>query len=249
MLAPLSKGPGMGFENRKSIRVKLDAKLYFWLGTRTDGPGLWGHAKNISATGLAFDCDDRADKGDEVVLELRLPKQPEAMLVRGKVVHCERVGSDYQWRVNFGKLEEEPRHQIRLYVLELAEPGSGWAHAYFPGKPAMDLKYKEMPAGEKEQWLQRRAYLSMKELLYVKNFQALLQHALGEQYQEGLKIVGTRALKDGSDVWLELDLPLGQLHFLAKTLWCRQEAGSKPESGLQLTAFHKDEGMKLEKEF
>lgn len=242
----------MGFENRKSVRVKLDARVYFWLGGRSDGPGLWGHTQNLSATGLAFHCDESAPKGEAVLMELRLPEQKEVLHLNGRVVHCSRGAEGeraFQWRVNFDKLDEEVRSLIRIYVLSLAEPGTGWGRAYFPGQAPMDLKYKELPAADREQWLQKRAYLSMKELTYLKNYQSMLQHALGAGLLEGLKVLGSRPLKTGSDVWMEVDLPLGQLHFIAQALWCRQEPGQKAESGLQLTAFHKDEAMKLEKEF
>ena len=242
----------MSFENRKSIRVKLDARVYFWLGGRSDGPGLWGHTQNLSATGLAFHCDESAPKGELVTMELRLPNQSQALKLSGKVVHCSRGPEgerEFQWRVNFDRLDEEVRLQVRLYVLELAEPGAGMGRAYFPGQAPVDVKYKEMLVADREQWMKQRAYLSMKELTYLKNYQSMLQHALGSGLLEGLKILGSRPLKTGADVWIEVDLPLGQLHFIAQALWCRQDPGEKAESGLQLTAFHKDEAMKLEKEF
>lgn len=242
----------MGFEHRKSIRVKLETKLFFWLGDRAEGQGRWGQALNVSSTGVAFHCPHFAPKGAGVVMELQLPNQKNALTARGSIVHCERAKAgdeEFQWRVNFNQLEEEVRQAIRLYVLELAEPGTGMGRAYLPGKAPVDLKYKEMPVSDREQWLKNRAYLSMKELTYLKNYQSMLQHALGAGLAEGLKILGSRPLRTGSDVWIEVDLPLGQLHFIAQTLWCKQDPGEKAESGLQLTAFHKDEAMKLEKEF
>jgi hypothetical protein len=242
----------MGFENRKSIRVKLDGSLYFWPDGNVDGPGVWGRTSNVSATGLAFHSAQAGLTGDTVLLELTLPGQKAHLRLPAKVVHCERdlAGErHYQWRVNFAQLEDEARHQVRLYVLEVAEPDAGWGRAYFPGHQAVDIKYKELPAADREQWLKNRDYLSMKELVYLKNFQDLLEHAAGSRIPESLKVAGSRILKDGADVWMELDLPMGHLHFLGKVLWSRQDPGEKAETGLQLIAFHKEEALKLEKEF
>jgi Tfp pilus assembly protein PilZ len=242
----------MGFENRKSVRVKLESTLYFWPEGKQEQPGHWGRTSNVSATGLAFHCAEAGFKGDDLLLELTLPGQKSHLRLPAKVVHCERdlAGErHFQWRVNFAQLEDDARHQVRLFVLAVAEPDAGWGRAYFPGHQAVDMKYKEMPPADREQWLKERSYLSMKELVYLKNFQDLLEHATGSRIPESLKLSGSRILRDGADVWMELDLPMGHLHFLGKVLWCRQEAGEKPEAGLQLTAFHKDEAMKLEKEF
>ena len=242
----------MGFENRKSVRVKLDAQVYFWLGDTEAGPGLWGHTKNLSATGLAFNCGQAGVVGQAVLLELSLPGQQAAVRLLGHIVHCGREASasgQFEWRVNFEKLEGDERQQVRQYVLEVAEPGTGWGRAYFEGVAATDVKFKEMAVADREQWLLKRQYLSFKELGYLKQYQNLIEHVLGSRNPERLKILGSRPLKEGSDVWIELDLPMGHLHFLAKTLWCRHEPGEKVESGLQLIAFHKDEAMKLDKEF
>jgi hypothetical protein len=239
----------MGFENRRSVRVKLEVQVYFWPEGKA---GVWGRTSNISATGLAFHSQYQGIKGETLTLELSLPGQKEHLHLSGTVVHCERdlAGErHWQWRVNFDQLDGEDRHRVRLYVLQVSEPEVGWGRGHFPGKVVVDLKYKEASAAEREQWMQKRDFLALKELNYLKNFQDLLEHATGNRVPDSLKVAGSRSLKVGVDVWMELELPLGYLHFLGKVLWSQQEPGQAAEMGLQVTAFHKEEAMKLEKEF
>jgi hypothetical protein len=243
--------PSMGFENRRSLRVKIDQKVHFWPGAAAEGAGAWGQTLNLSATGMAFHAPQGAEKGTRILLEMSLPGQKRSLHLPAEVIFCERDFAGerhYQMRVSFLELEAEDRQNLRLYVLQVAEPNMGWGRGYFPGQPAVDIKYRELPAADREQWMQSRAYLTMKELTYLKNFQMVLERRLGTKAPDSLKLVGSRPLKEHSDVWMELDLPHGQLHFLAKTLWCGQEPGEKAQCGLGLSAFHKDEAMKLEKE-
>lgn len=240
----------MGFENRKSLRVPLFADIYFWVGQAPEGKGTWGHCSNVSATGLAFQSAQGVGEGERLLIELGLPEQSRHLQLAAQVVFCapdQGVAGRWQIRVSFLNLESEDRHLIRLYVLQLAEPGMGWGRAYFPGMPAIDTKYRELAASDAQQWLQQRAYLSIKEVGYLKKFQASLEHFFGVTGAENFKLAGSRPLKEHSDAWIEFDLPDGQWHFLAKTLWCRQEKGEKAECGLGLAAFHKDEALKIEK--
>ena len=240
----------MGFENRKSLRVKLEAPVCFWLGEAEEGQSLWGHALNLSATGMALHSAQAVAKGELVALEVSLPEQKRAVHLKAKVIYCQREGGDdqpYQLRLTFTDVGSEERQQLRQYVLLVAEPGMGWGRAYFPGQAAIDLKYRELAASDKAQWLQAKAFLSMKEIVYLKGFQGFLEKTLGQRAPESLKLLGSRPLKDGCDAWLELDLPQGQLHFLAKVLWCQDEPDGRSESGLSLVAFHKEEALYLEK--
>ena len=237
----------MGFENRKSVRVKLEAQIYVWPSAVAEGPGIWGRTINLSATGLAFHCATALNKGETLLIELSLPDSSAPIRLTATVVFREAAQDGFQVRLNFIEIDSEARHLIRLYVLQVAEPGVGWGRAYFPSQQAIDVKYRELSATDRTQWLAERQYLSMKEIAYVKLFQLALEQSLGLKVPDTLKLVGSRMIKEQADVWMELDLGHGTLHFLARVLWCRQEKGQKAELGLSLTAFHKDEAMKLEK--
>ncbi len=240
----------MGFENRKSLRVNLSSQIYFWAGGEAHGPGVWGQTLNLSATGLAFRSSQEVPLDEKILIELSLPDQRDLLRVSAQVVHCVRAASveqPFQLQVTFSDLDHDVLQQLRLYVLQVAEPGTGWGRAYFPGRPAIDTKYKEMAGEDRKEWMEKKAFLSMKEIGYLKKYQAYLEEALGSQTPESFKLVGSRSLKEQSDVWMELDRPEGQLHFLGKTLWCTKADGEKPECGIGLVAFHKDEAMRLEK--
>lgn len=240
----------MGFENRKSLRVALESQVYFWLGDQATGSGIWGQTLNLSATGLALRCGRALDKDARVVMELSLPGLGKALHVTAKVVHCALEGAfekPYHVRIVYEDLDPDVRQSIRLYVLQVAEPGSGWGRAYFEGRPPIDLKYKELAASDRVEWLEKKLFLSMKEIGYLKKYQALLEDRLGSKAPESFKLLGSRPLKEQCDVWMELDMPSGQLHFIGKTLWCTHEKGEKAQCGVALVAFHKDEAMKVEK--
>jgi hypothetical protein len=59
--------------------------------------------------------------------------------------------------------------------------------------------------------------------------------------------MGSKRLKEKSWAWLELTLPEGDLHILAETIWSEQDPGEKAVCGLSVTAYQKEEAMRIEK--
>jgi hypothetical protein len=204
---------------------------------------------NLSETGLAFRGTQALEPGTELAVELSLAGQKDAFKLPAKVVHCHReAGPDlYQVRVSFAGLENEDRNRLRRHILQVAEPTLGWGKTYFPGRQAIEVIYRELGTSEQKLWLEKRDYLSLREVGYLKQFQGHLEQALGSKAPESFRLLGTRALKAHAEVWLELGLAEGRLHFLAKVLWCHDEPDGRSESGLSLVAFHKEEALYLEK--
>ena len=101
--------------------------------------------------------------------------------------------------------------------------------------------------GLAEKWLEERSYLDAKGLVYLKQYQAHLELALGSRAPTAFRVIGTRALKEGGTVWVELQTLDGVVHALAKALWAKQEPGAKAEAGLSLVAFQKDEALRIER--
>jgi hypothetical protein len=123
---------------------------------------------------------------------------------------------------------------------------TGFGNAYFSGRPAIDLKYRELTPAEHQRIAEEKSFISMKEVSYLKAFQTHLEQHLGARAPENFRLAGTRALKDQSMVWLDLNLEAGTLRALAKTLWSKDE-GENKESGLSLTGFRKEDAVKLQK--
>jgi hypothetical protein len=239
----------MGFENRKSTRVKLDSPVCYWLDG-APSPSLWGQAINLSETGLAFHGGQALEPGAELAVELSLAGQGQALKLPAKVVHCHREAAGearYQVRVSFAGLENEDRNRLRRHILQVAEPSLGWGKTYFPGKQAIEVVYRELAAAEQKLWLEKRDYLSLREVGYLKQYQGHLEQALGSKAPESFRLLGTKPLKAHAEVWLELETAEGRLHFLAKVLWCHGEPDGRAESGLSLVAFHKEEALYLER--
>jgi hypothetical protein len=239
----------MGFENRKSTRIKLDCPVCYWVDA-VPGESLWGHALNLSETGLAFHSTRALASGTELAVELSLSIQKQALRLPAKVVHCAReAGAELRYlvRVSFAGLVAEERAVLRRHILQVAEPTLGWGKTYFPGRQAIEVIYRELGAAEQKLWLEKRDYLSLREVGYLKQFQGHLEQALGSRTPESFRLLGTKGLRVHAEVWLELGLPEGRLHFLAKVLWCNVESDGRSESGLSLMAFHKEEALYLEK--
>ena len=240
----------MSFDNRKSTRVPFFAQIHFWLGLEAQGNSIAGHTLNLSETGLAFFCYRDLEPGQWIFLQMSLPGHASPLGLQARVVACkaETAGeASYQLRITFVQPSVEDSQRLRRHILQLAEPAMGWGKTYFPGKQAIEVKYRELEAKEQQLWLEKRAFLSFKEVGYLRNYQEHLEQSLGQKSPEGFRLRGTKALKAGTEVWLEFELGEGRLHFLAKVLWTNPEEDGKFESGLSLAAFHKEEAIKLEK--
>jgi hypothetical protein len=245
----------MGFEHRKSLRVKTVTTLYFWSQAEVqgEGGGLWGTIVDLSVSGLAFYTKAALQKGQPLTLELTLPGEARSLRLAAKVVLCEAEGEGGSRlvRSQFTALMGEERQRLMQAILVVSDPplaaASGWGKAYFPDLPAMELRYREMPPGLMEKWLADRSYLDIKGLIYLKHFQDHLERMLGNRGPGAFRLLGSRPLKEGAAVWIELALPMGQLHCVAQALWSKQDAGERAECGLQLRAFQKEEAMRLEK--
>jgi hypothetical protein len=243
----------MGFENRKSKRVKAAFNICFWPGDDPMAPPSWGVAANFSETGLAFFSEQAVAAGSSVLVEFS-PSETEAPFrLFAQAVFCEKEeeGQRYQIRLKFHELQIEERQMLRYQVLQIADPKlgavSGWGRALFGSTAPMPCSYHELQAEQYKGYLETKAYFSSKELAFLKKFQAFLDSGLGSRSPGSFRLVGSLALKEHALAWLELELPLGRLHLLAEALWCSQPENSKAEAGLNVIAYNKDEALRIEK--
>jgi hypothetical protein len=154
-------------------------------------------------------------------------------------------------RVVFTAMDGDSRLRLRQHVLQVSDPtmaaATGWGKAYFLDQRVYETEYRELPPGLLDKWLADRSYLDAKGLVYLKGFQGFLEGALGARLPGSFKLLGSRALKPESVAWLELRLPSGDLHLLARSLWLEAEPGQKAIVGLQPLAYHKEEALQIEK--
>jgi hypothetical protein len=203
---------------------------------------------------MAFLCDKEAEVGEMLLVEFSLPAQAKPLRVFSQIVHAGWQGGGdkrMQLRVNFMGLEFSEKQLLRLHVLEKADPRlaaiSGWGQAQFQSMPDIEAAYRELAGDEQKKWLDERAYITLKEATYLKNFQAFLESRLGNKAPENFKIIGTRVLKDNAAAWVELNIDPSPIQVLAKVLWGSQEAGERARLGLNLIAFHKERALQIEK--
>lgn len=241
----------MGFEHRKSVRIKADFHLFFWLGEDAQGPSLGGQAENLSETGVAFRCERPFEREQPLMLELSLPDKGGPLRVLGSVLRCEEHQGSVLVRVRFTQMDGDSQLRLEQHVLLVSDPklaaATGWGKAYFEEQRRFRVRYRELPAGLREKWLDDRSYLDVKGLIYLRAFRAFLESALGEALPKPFKVLGSRAVQERSIAWLELRLPEGALHLLAEALWCQAEPGESAIVGLLPVAFHKEEALRIEK--
>lgn len=244
----------MGFENRKAVRVKAVFDLSFWADGISRGIGSWGQGINISETGLAFNCPENIPKGKIIIVEFASSARRRPIRVSSQVVYCAKEDTgkrQYQLRVQFVNLEAEERMLIRLHILQAADPKraafTGLGHAFFPGGSPFDCTYREMDPDERVKSIEAKLFFSVKELNYLRKFQDFLELNVGSRKPEGFRLLGSRALKNHSDVWVEFEFTNLRLHLIAETMWCSPDKDSKSEAGLIIVAYHKEEAFKLEK--
>lgn len=242
----------MGFEHRRDVRIKVGFHLYHWPEGSPAGPGAGGQADNLSVSGMAFYTASPLERLQALRIEAVLATGP--LRLGAQVQRCEPQ-ADGRWlvRVRFTAMDGDSRLRLRQHVLQVHDPklaaATGWGKAYFVDQRVYEAEYRELPPGLPEKWLAERLYLDAKGLVYLRNMQAYLEGALGARLPGAFKLLGSRPLKEGATAWLELRLPGGELHLLARVLWLEEEAGQKPILGLQPSAYHKDEALRLEKAF
>jgi hypothetical protein len=244
----------MGFENRKSIRIKTKLNVFVWPGGAQEGQGTLGEVLNLSETGLATHCPLLAVKGDPLRLEFSLDSRKAPLTLSAKVVHSDPPPDGQTGRilrVQFMELEPGDRLLLRQTIILFADPKlaaqTGWGKVYFSAGQGIETKYRILTQSEQQQALADRSYLSSKELIYLKKFQVFLEDSLGSKIPGNFKLLGSRALAENGYAWMELNLASGHLHLLAKVLWCQQDSEEKAEAGLSVVAIHKDEAMRIEK--
>jgi hypothetical protein len=251
--SPFSKAI-MGFENRKSIRIKTKLNIFFWPQDTHEGQGTLGEVLNLSETGLAMHCAAGPAPGEGLQLEFSLDSRKAPLRVKAKVVHNEPAPTGQTGRVlrvQFLDVDSADRLLLRQTILQFADPKlaaqTGWGKSYFDAGQGIETKYRILAQSEQQQALADRSYLSAKELIYLKKVQDFLEQALGSKTPSNFKLLGSRALVENGYAWLELNLDSGHLHLLAKVLWCKQEEEEKAEAGLSVLAIHKDEALRMEK--
>jgi len=244
----------MGFENRKSIRIKTKLNVYVWPQGAPEGKGSLGEVLNLSETGMATHCGLYAAVGDPLRLEVSLDSRKAPLTLAARVVHSDAPADGQTGRVlrvQFLDVSAEDRLLLRQTIIQFADPKlaaqTGWGKVYFEAGQGIETKYRILSQAEQQQALNDRSYLSAKELIYLKKFQGFLEEALGGKTPGNFKLLGSRSLAENGYAWMELNLPTGHLHLLAKVLWCKKEGEEKAEAGLSVLAIHKDEAMKVEK--
>lgn len=232
-------------------RVKAGFRFYAWMGPEAAGAPIACEAENISVGGIAFVSPRPFAKDQQLYMEFSLPGEPQQLRLRALVIRCEPKGTEVLVRVQFSLMDGDSHLSIRRYVLSVSDPAlaaaTGWGKAYFLDQRHYGAEYRELPAALKDQWLERREYLDAKGLIYLKGFQVFLNNWFGTAQPGPFKLLGSRPLKEKAWAWLELELPEGDLHVLAQSLWCEVEPGEKAKMGLQITAYHKEEAMRIEK--
>ncbi|MGZ8173745.1 MULTISPECIES: PilZ domain-containing protein [Methylobacter] len=76
------------------------------------------HNVNISASGMAFDCEDALEEGDCLVIKILLASGMAAIVTYGKVVYCKSIGSQYPYFVgtHFINMKDEDRELLAAHV-------------------------------------------------------------------------------------------------------------------------------------
>jgi hypothetical protein len=241
----------MGFEHRMDTRVKAGFRFFSWLGPEAAGAPIACEGDNISVGGIAFTCPQILPKDQQLYMEFTLPGEGRQLRLRALVIRSEPKGSEALVRVQFSLMDGDSHLSIRRYVLAVSDPtlaaATGWGKAYFVDQRHYPCEYRELPNALVSQWLERREYLDAKGLIYLKGFQVFLSNWFGTAQPGAFKMLGSRPLREKAWAWLELELPEGDLHVLAQSLWCEVEPGEKAKMGLQITAYHKEEAMRIEK--
>lgn len=242
----------MGFEHRQDTRVKASFRFFYWLGLEQSGPAFAAEADNLSVGGLAYACEQLLPKDQAVYMELSLPGQSGPLRLRALVLRSEVVApGKVLVRVQFSAMDGDTHLALRRHVLQESDPklaaATGWGKAYFLDQRHYQVEYRELPPSLAQKWLDEREYLAAKGLIYLKGFQQFLELYFGERQPGAFKILGSRPLKEKVWVWIEIRLPEGDLQILAEALWCEQEPGEKAICGLQVSAYQKEEAMRIEK--
>jgi hypothetical protein len=78
---------------------------------------------NISATGIAFNCEEALEYGDYLEIKILLTSCMRVILTYGKVIHCQNSPSNdgrypYFAGVNFINMKDEDREMLIKYVVK-----------------------------------------------------------------------------------------------------------------------------------
>lgn len=244
----------MGFENRRSIRIRTNIRVCFWPAGQADGEAAWGQVINLSETGLALSSPLPLPGDGRPLVEFCVDGRRRPLQVAAQVVHVDpdpSAPAHWVLRLRFVDLEGEERLLLRRFIFQVADPKlaaqTGWGAAYFTAGSGLETKYRGLSPAEHQQGLEDHRYLKIKEIVFLRKFQDLLERSLGSRAPENFRLLGSRLLQEGAFAWLELNLPQGHLHLLASVLWGRQEDEEKAELGLRVTAVQRDEAVKVER--
>jgi hypothetical protein len=241
----------MGFEHRKDTRVKAEFRFFYWLGLDATGPAFPAQADNLSVGGLAFTCGQLLPKDQAIYLEFT-PPGSQQLRIRGQILRSEpKAPGEILVRVQFTTMDSDAHLALRRHVMAVDDPklaeATGWGKAYFLDQRHYPVEYRELPVGLAQKWLEEREYLAAKGVIYLRGFQDFLELYLGMKQPGTFKLMGSKTLKEKTWAWLEVELPEGDLHILAETIWTQQDPGEKAVSGMQVTAYQKEEAMRIEK--
>lgn len=78
---------------------------------------------NISATGMAFNCEERLEEGDYLEIKMLLVSSMAVIVTYGRVVYCRKSESDDSQHphfigVNFINMKDEDREMLIKYVVK-----------------------------------------------------------------------------------------------------------------------------------
>ncbi|MFQ5876633.1 MAG: response regulator [Acidobacteriota bacterium] len=98
-------------------RAATRITVVFNVTGEVDGRQVVGQARNLSATGLLLESNSQIPAGATLDLELFLPKNPNALKVKGRVVRARQLaGGSHEAGIRFIDLSQSQQEQILEYV-------------------------------------------------------------------------------------------------------------------------------------
>jgi len=105
-------------DKRKSDRLNLSLKIFYKLSSSSKwiGPLL---VENIGGDGLKLSSRIKLEKDTGINLKIELPRDPQPITVKGKVVWCEEKSlkhPDYSIGIEFSKMRSRDRKKFVKYI-------------------------------------------------------------------------------------------------------------------------------------
>lgn len=72
---------------------------------------------NISACGIAFECDEEIEAGTQLQLQLTLYPDKRQMETRARVIDCEKHEQNYYWRIDFVGMSKADHETLIQHIV------------------------------------------------------------------------------------------------------------------------------------